>query len=228
MTVWAHPDDETYLVGGLTAMLRDRGARVVCVTATRGEAGGPVAGAAARARLADVRTRELEGALRLLGVGEHVWLDHPDGACAEVDPAIAVGQLVNELERVRPDTVVTFGPEGHTGHPDHRAVSRWVAEAVRASPVSPRVLHVVVTQEQLDVDLALNDDFGVFDEGPPRVCAPGEVALRLDLDPDILRLKVDALVLQRSQTEGLINAVGLRRFTAWVAVECFAEPHRPE
>ena len=135
---------------------------------------------------------------------------------------------MNELERVRPDTVVTFGPEGHTGHPDHRAVSRWVAEAVRASPVVPRVLHVVVTQEQLDVDPALNDDFGVFDEGPPRVCAPDQVALRLDLDPDILRLKVDALVLQRSQTEGLINAVGLRRFTAWVAVECFAEPHRRE
>ena len=80
MMVWAHPDDETYLVGGLTAMLRDRGARVVRVTATRGEAGGPVAGAAARARLADVRTRELEGALRLLGV-ERARVAGPSRRC---------------------------------------------------------------------------------------------------------------------------------------------------
>ena len=39
MTIWAHPDDETYLVGGLAAALTDAGHRVVCVTATRGEAG---------------------------------------------------------------------------------------------------------------------------------------------------------------------------------------------
>ena len=38
--VWAHPDDETYLAGGLSAALTDAGQRVVCVTATRGEAGG--------------------------------------------------------------------------------------------------------------------------------------------------------------------------------------------
>ena len=39
--VWAHPDDEAYLSGGLMAMARDAGARVVCVTATRGELGTP-------------------------------------------------------------------------------------------------------------------------------------------------------------------------------------------
>ena len=39
LTIWAHPDDETYLVGGMSAVLTDAGHRVVCVTATRGEAG---------------------------------------------------------------------------------------------------------------------------------------------------------------------------------------------
>lgn len=57
MTVWAHPDDETYLSGALCAMLRDAGQRVVCVTATRGEAGGPVGDDETRARLAALRTR---------------------------------------------------------------------------------------------------------------------------------------------------------------------------
>ena len=39
--IWAHPDDEAYLSGGLMALARDTGSRVVCVTATRGELGTP-------------------------------------------------------------------------------------------------------------------------------------------------------------------------------------------
>ena len=76
LVVWAHPDDETYLVGGLSAALTDAGQRVVCVTASRGEAGGT------DPDLADIRTAELDTALALLGVTEHHWLDYPDGGCA--------------------------------------------------------------------------------------------------------------------------------------------------
>ena len=224
LTVWAHPDDETYLGGGLSAALSDQGARVVCATATRGEAGGVAHDPTARAALAELRTRELEDSLEYLGVREHEWLDFPDGGCAAVDPAVAVERLAGVVDRVRPDTVVTFGPEGHTGHPDHRTVSRWVDGAVRVSTSAPRILHVVVTEALLAVDPALNDDFGVFDEGRPRVCEPTELALRIELDADMLRRKVEALLRQPSQTAGLIGAVGLDRFAAWVAVECFAAP----
>ena len=69
VSVWAHPDDETYLAGGVYAALRDHDVRVVCVTATRGEAGGPGTDAASRSALGRVRTYELEQALALLGVG---------------------------------------------------------------------------------------------------------------------------------------------------------------
>lgn len=224
LTIWAHPDDETYLSGGLSAALSDQGSRVVCVTATRGEAGGAGQQTAARAALAEVRTRELDDALELLGVKEHEWLDYPDGGCAAVDPAVAGKRLVGIIDRVRPDTVVTFGPEGHTGHPDHRAVSRWVDQAVRISTLTPRMLHVVVTEAQLALDPALNDDYGVFEEGRPRICEPEELALRLELPADLLRRKVDALQRQPSQSAGLIGAVGLDRFAAWIAIECFAEP----
>ncbi|CUR56172.1 conserved hypothetical protein [metagenome] len=224
LTVWAHPDDEAYLSGGLSARLSERGARVACVTATRGEAGGPDDSPTARTELAELRTAELEQALELLGVTEHTWLDYPDGGCAEVDPVEATTRLVEVMDRVRPDTVVTFGPEGHTGHADHRAVSRWVDQAVTRSTSSPRILHVVVTEAQLAVDPALNDDFGVFDEGRPRVCEPEELALSLELDADLLQRKVDALLSQPSQTAGLIGAVGLARFAAWISVESFAPP----
>ena len=129
LMVWAHPDDETYLVGGLSAALTDAGQRVVCVTATRGEAGGDAAD------LAEIRTAELDVALAMLGVDEHHWLDYPDGGCAVVDDARRRRGSGAVVDEVRPDTVVTFGPDGFTGHPDHQAVSRWVDLAVASYDV---------------------------------------------------------------------------------------------
>jgi LmbE family N-acetylglucosaminyl deacetylase len=216
LTVWAHPDDETYLVGGLFALLRDAGQRVVCVTATRGEAGGTEEG------LAEIRTQELEGALKVLGVEEHYWLDHPDGGCAEVDPEGPVGVLAGLLDDVRPDTVITFGPDGFTGHPDHQTVSHWTDLALARATYKPRLLHAVVQVEP--IDLELDEEFGVFELGRPRTCTEDEMALHLPLNENTLDRKVDALLRQISQTGGLVEAVGLERFRAWVAVESFAEP----
>jgi LmbE family N-acetylglucosaminyl deacetylase len=77
--IWAHPDDEAYLSGGLMAMARDNGQRVVCVTATRGELGTPDPVAWPPDRLAAERTRELARCLAVLGVHEHHWLDYATG-----------------------------------------------------------------------------------------------------------------------------------------------------
>jgi LmbE family N-acetylglucosaminyl deacetylase len=214
LMIWAHPDDETYLVGGLSALLTDAGHRVVCVTATRGEAGG----------LAQVRTTELEDALRILGIDEHHWLDHPDGGCADVAEDDAAARIAAIVDEVRPDTVVTFGPDGFTGHPDHRAVSRWTDLALSRTGVSgrPRLLHPVA--REIAVDRELDEEFGVFDLGRPRVCADDELDLLLELEDETLDRKVEALLRQVSQTGGLVEAVGVDRFRAWVAHEAFAEP----
>ena len=222
LTVWAHPDDEAYLVGGLLALLTDAGQRAVCVTATRGEAADPDALPAERAALAALRTEELGAALAILGVTEHHWLDQPDGGCADVDPTGPVGRLVALLDDVRPDTVITFGPDGFTGHPDHRTVSAWVDRALRGSRVSPRLLHAVAPAEQ--VDPALDEDFGVFALGRPRECEGDEAVLRLAVTGATLDRKVEALLRQVSQTGGLVTAVGPARFRAWVSSESFAPP----
>ena len=214
LMVWAHPDDETYLAGGLSAALTDAGRRVVCVTATRGEAGGTTAG------LAEIRTSELEAALKLLGVEEHHWLDYADGGCASVDEDQAAARIRTVIDDVRPDTVVTFGPDGFTGHPDHQAVSRWVDLAVSGTDV--RVLHAVAREQRPDP--GLDEDYGVFELGRPRVCADDEIDVLLPLDPALLDRKVRALLLQESQTSELVAAVGLPRFRAWVATEALAAP----
>ena len=223
VSVWAHPDDETYLAGGVSAALRDLGLRVVCVTATRGEAGGPGSDAASRSALGAVRTRELEEALAVLGVAEHHWLGHQDGECAQVDPEVAADQIARVLDEVQAESVLTFGPDGFTGHSDHRTVSRWVDLAVSRSATTPRVLHAVATDRALSVDPALTNDFGVYDEGWPRICEPEELVLDIGLDGRELDRKVEALLCQASQTSGLVDAVGIDRFSAWVASECFAQ-----
>ena len=53
---------------------------------------------------------------------DHRWLDYPDGGCAAVDAEEAVARIAAIIDEVRPDTVLTFGPDGGTGHPDHIAV----------------------------------------------------------------------------------------------------------
>jgi LmbE family N-acetylglucosaminyl deacetylase len=210
LMIWAHPDDETYLAGGVSALLTDSGHRVVCITATRGEAGGD----------RQVRTIELEQAQDVLGVSEHHWLDLPDGGCADVDPAEPVERIRSIADEVRPDTVLTFGPDGITGHPDHIAVGSWVDTAFKGRDV--RVLHAVEREERIDEEL--DEDFGVYELGRPRVCADDEIDLLLRLEGAALDRKVTALMLQESQTGRLVEAVGLERFRAWVADEAFSRP----
>lgn len=221
LTIWAHPDDETYLVGGLAALLTDAGHRFVCVTATRGEAG--VSSEPSHLeRLAQVRTAELRAALAILGIEEHHWLDYPDGGCAGVDADEAADRIAAVIHDVAPDTVVTFGPDGFTGHPDHKAVSRWTDLALARTAAGPRLLHAVTRTRSVDTEL--DESFGVFELGRPRVCTDDELDLLLALEGTALDRKVAALLQQASQTAGLVEAVGLDRFRAWVATESFARP----
>ena len=177
LMIWAHPDDEAYLVGGLSALLIDGGHRVVCVTATRGEAGVSTASPEQVERLAQVRTSELEAALGILGIEEHHWLDYPDGGCADLDPDEAADRLAAIIDAVLPDTVITFGPDGFTGHSDHQAVSRWtdLALARTDNGTAPRLLHAVIWEGSVDWDLA--DQLGVYELGRPRVCTEDELEL---------------------------------------------------
>jgi len=210
LMIWAHPDDETYLAGGISALLTDAGHRVACITATRGEAGGD----------GQVRTLELDAALEVLGVSEHHWLDYPDGGCAGVDTTEAAARIRAVVDEVQPDTVLTFGPDGITGHPDHQTVSAWVDRALTGRDV--RLLHAVEREER--VDRELDEEFGVYELGPPRMLPDDEIDLLLRPEGVLLDRKISALLLQKSQTGGLVDAVGIERFTAWAADEAFASP----
>ncbi|MBG0567588.1 PIG-L family deacetylase [Actinoplanes aureus] len=220
--VWAHPDDEAYLSGGLMALARDAGSRVVCVTATRGERGTADPDRWSPERLAEQRTTELRDCLDVLGVTEHHWLGYRDGECSRVPPGEAVARLCHLIDEIRPDTVVTFGPDGNTGHPDHQAVGRWTAAAVdRAAPARTRLLQSAVTGDWERQWRIVNERFSVFAPGYPVTRRESELALHLTLDPATLARKVKALTAQTTQTAGLIAAMGDDQYAAWVADETF-------
>src|SRR4051812_7443914 len=130
MGIWAHPDDEAYLSAGLMAEFTRRGDRVVVVTATLGEHGTSDPAAWPPRRLAARRHRELRDSLAALGVDELRLLGYEDGDCARHDGTAAIAAHIADVE---PDLIVTFGPDGMTGHPDHRAISGWATDAWAAT-----------------------------------------------------------------------------------------------
>ena len=139
MAVLAHPDDESLGVGGTLAKYASEGVDVYVLTATRGDSGryrghrpqdrqhpGPSA-------LATIRENELRAAASVLGVRDVTVLDYRDQHLDAAHHRGAVAAIVGHLRRIRPDVVVTFGPDGAYGHPDHIAISQFTTAAIVAA-----------------------------------------------------------------------------------------------
>jgi LmbE family N-acetylglucosaminyl deacetylase len=132
MAILAHPDDESLGFGGTLAKYAAEEVEIHLVTATRGERGrfGPLGKGADPAEVGRAREAELRAAAAVLGIRDVSILGFPDGAVDQVDPATAIPAIVQHIRRVRPDVVVTFGPEGAYGHPDHIAISQFTTAAI--------------------------------------------------------------------------------------------------
>jgi LmbE family N-acetylglucosaminyl deacetylase len=131
MCVLAHPDDESLGMGGTLARYAAEGVETYLVTATSGERGrSGSAEPLTPEEVGRLRQAELWAAARELGVREVSLLGYPDGDLDRANPAEAIGRIVAQLRRVRPQVVLTFGPEGAYGHPDHVAISQLTTAAV--------------------------------------------------------------------------------------------------
>jgi LmbE family N-acetylglucosaminyl deacetylase len=227
LSIWAHPDDETYLAGAIMAAAVSAGQRVVCATATVGERGTDDPVTWPPERLGRVRRWEAAAAMAVLGVREHHVLGLPDGGLGahEADGVDLVRQLIDE---VRPDTILTFGPDGRTFHPDHVAIHRWVTTAWVHRGGRTRLLHAVVTAEDLDDFLALEEELGVYmGVERPRGFARAELALHVEATGALLDQKLAALRAMATQTSGAMAAIDPATFAAMVATEAFAEARPP-
>jgi LmbE family N-acetylglucosaminyl deacetylase len=222
LSVWAHPDDETYLSAGLMALARRAGNRVTCVTATRGEHGTDDPGRWPPSRLARTRDLEARAAMAILWVEDHRCLGFEDGTLAQVPAAHGTGIVLALIDELRPDTIVTFGPDGMTGHPDHRAVAGWAAAAWEACP-HVRLLRATTTARFADEFADVHDAVAVFGPGLPLRTPDHEVDVAVRLGGDVLDTKVAALRAQATQVAPLVAAMGEQRYAAWVREEAFTQ-----
>lgn len=225
--VWAHPDDEAYLSAGLMALARDNGQRVAVITATAGELGTSHPERWPPDRLADLRRREMAASLRQVGVDEHHWLGYADGAChrtPQLQAASAIGRII---DAVAPDTIVTFGPEGMTGHADHRAVSAWTSLAWRLRRPQATLLHATLLPSFHTEWRTLNERIGLFGDHPAPYTSPERAALVIECDGELLDRKVGALRAHASQTTPLVELVGADTYRRWWSTEAFVAVGHP-
>jgi LmbE family N-acetylglucosaminyl deacetylase len=132
VAVFAHPDDER-VIGPLLSRLAREGRETHLVIATDGSKGvTDFARIPAGAELAAARTKEANCAATRLGVRQLHLVGLPDGGLASFD---VLGKLRSSvaavIDSLKPAVIITFGPEGGTGHPDHRLVGDVVTQVVQ-------------------------------------------------------------------------------------------------
>lgn len=149
LAVFAHPDDEAFGPGGTLARYGLNGNEVRLVTMTRGEAGSlGISKNLPPEELARKRSQELDCAARKLGINQFKIYELPDKKLKEYPEPDGIFLIQKEIEDFDPDIVITFHPNGISGHPDHQTVSRWTLQAVRQSNRGCRLFYYGLTPEQ--------------------------------------------------------------------------------
>lgn len=149
LAVVAHPDDESFALGGVLSAFADAGAQVSVLCLTRGEASTlhGVAGDLSR-----LRADELSAAATALGLHDVALLAYPDGRLSEVDRDQLAAHVVTSARAIEADGLIGFDLTGVTGHPDHATAT---AAAIRAAdaldlPVLGWTLPDTVAQQLCD------------------------------------------------------------------------------
>jgi LmbE family N-acetylglucosaminyl deacetylase len=163
VAVLAHADDEGPIAPMLARYARD-GVRVYMIIASDGAAGSGSAGPVLRRpesgptgeELSRVRAEEARCAATTLGIEPPILLEFPDGKLGDYlgDRTLLyrlTERLAAELARLQADAIVTWGPDGGTGHPDHRIISGLVTQLMRAGApgVPERVFHMYLPVESM-------------------------------------------------------------------------------
>ena len=146
MVITAHPDDETFGMGGTIAKYAAEGCHIFVVCATRGEAGeADPALLSQYESMAALRESELWSAVKVLGVEQLTFLEYRDsgmpGSADNDHPQAFIRAPLTEtatkiatlIRKLQPQIILTFDPMGGYGHPDHIHTYRSVVLALQLS-----------------------------------------------------------------------------------------------
>jgi LmbE family N-acetylglucosaminyl deacetylase len=152
LAVFAHPDDER-VIGPLLSRLAREGRETHLVIATDGSQGTrDFANIPAGAQLAAARAKEAQCAADRLGVRKLHIVGLPDGGLASFNVLTRLRSAVAAIvDSVQPAAIITFGPEGGTGHPDHRLTGNVATQVVQqdARYANIDVLYATLPDERL-------------------------------------------------------------------------------
>ena len=202
LVVMAHPDDESMGCAGLILRHTRAGIPVNLICATRGEAGWsnkPLG--AKREDLAQIRTGELEQAAAALAIsGVELW-DYPDGGVNTRDQQEVTQRIWEQISKLHPKAVVSWGPDGGYGHPDHIAVGSCTDSAVNAMSEGdrPALYHLAVDEQTANFYREAARLSG--DEQALPLIVADRVDVVFDLDADEVMMKLRAIDCHRSQLE---------------------------
>jgi LmbE family N-acetylglucosaminyl deacetylase len=219
----AHPDDETFGCGGTTALLHRRDIPVHVLLATSGQAGeitDPELDTPENlANLGALRESEAQAAGAEVGVSSITFLGHHDGRLAAVGDATLARQVAAAIRRLRPAVVITFGPDGVYGHPDHLAIHRatrlaWDLAADDAVDLdgwpphaAARLFYQAMTAEMAARRNSERGPVRLGDVDHPFVGLPPEdITTRVDATAEVER-KLAALARHRTQTTGRYDQI---------------------
>ncbi len=195
LAVFAQPDDETFRCGGTLALLARRDVQVQSLTATGGVAAAPAATLrCARAKSCPTCARRSWAARAGRWASKRrACSDYRDGTLHDVDEQEGMAHVLDVIRELRPQVLITWPPDGLSGHPDHVAVSRWTRLAFEAAhdlgPEAPLTLgHMVVLETVADA-LRFSGLHAVADE---------DVTLTVDVAP-IWEEKLSAIRCHRTQ-----------------------------
>jgi LmbE family N-acetylglucosaminyl deacetylase len=153
---FAHPDDESFTVGGLLASLASReDIETIVYTTTLGDAGKcgnpPICEQEA---LPDIRKKELKLAAEILGINYLVYDTFPDGKLNTLAPAVLANRVEEVIREYQPQIVITFPPHGISGHPDHIEIQKATMQAIKQNEhLSVEALYYVTVTKSCDCNM---------------------------------------------------------------------------
>jgi LmbE family N-acetylglucosaminyl deacetylase len=248
-TILAHPDDETFGHGGTLIKYTDAGVECHSLSLTRGEAStnaGDPADPIPRERLGAVREEELAESGRRMGLASTTCFRYPDGGVAEAPADDVVRDIVRWLRAKRPDVVITWGPDGGYGHPDHIATGERALRAIELAGVARhepglgdhvhvrRCYRAVIVADLFDTFMELEPDFKAYMETlpvKPRRWTRAELGAVIDVSA-VADRKWQAMQAHQSQRADLERFARMRDQTGFIPQEemylrAFPEPGGP-
>lgn len=161
LVIFPHADDEVLSAGGLIRKLASRNSNITYLILTKGEKG--TERGILDLRLKDIRTTEAQEVGKILRISHIIQKDLGDGILTDNADTVK-DVIVQTMEQVKPDLVITYDLSGQYGHPDHMITSSIVTDLLKYKYEDTHLWYIsqpkIVTQlAKLPVEMAKDETF---------------------------------------------------------------------